>query len=136
MNEIANLLKFKSLRVLAKLKSKKYKNKLERLEKDERFVYDIAVKMLTSYNSILEYSPETDKFYAKNGSNLVKLSTNSIHFINEEHSYSFYYDTNIMENLLKIYYRRKRKTINEYSKQISDKSTVFLKNICVELNKN
>ena len=135
MNVTPGFLRIKYLRALATINAKRHNKHLERLSKDEKYVYEIAVKMLTASTSSLDYSPISGKFYAKNGLNLVEIGTNSVRFVNDEHSYSFYYVTSIMEEFMKIYYRRKQITINEYSNHISSKSAVFLENIYVELNK-
>lgn len=131
-----NALKTKCLRILAKFEQSRKNKTLNKLTEEQAYVYNIARKLLSSSESILESSPKTGIFYVKNGLKLIRFDTASIHFVNGKYSYFFSYDLYLMEELKEIFYRHKEILINHLVSEISVETTGHLKKIYSELEDN
>jgi len=129
-----NRVKMKYLRFLAKMEQKKRKNYLDKLSDEQRYVFNIAKKIISFSDSDLESSPNTGIFYVRNGLKLLKFDDASVHFVNGKFSYLFSYDCYLMDELKEIFYRHKQIRINHLIKEISKETTDNLKTIFSDLN--
>lgn len=129
-----NRVKMKYLRFLAKMEKKKRKNYLDKLSDEQRYVFNIAKKIISFSDSDLESSPNTGIFYVRNGLKLLKFDDASVHFVNGKFSYLFSYDCYLMDELKEIFYRHKQIRINHLIKEISKETTDNLKTIFSDLN--
>lgn len=124
----------KYLRFLASVENAKHKRNIDKLTEEQRYVYNIAKKIVSLSDSVLESSPNTGIFYVKNGLRLLKFDDFSIHFVNGKYSYFFSYNTYFMDELKTVFYRHKQIRINHLVEEVSDETTNHLKNIYSELN--
>jgi len=127
------MFKRKLLRIIASYNKRKFDKKIAELSEEQRFVYDIAERLLASSTSILESHPENDIIYVRNDLKLLKIDALSIHFINGKYSYSFSYDPYLMRELRHIFLRHKSMSINHMIEQVSDETTGHLKKIYEDL---
>jgi hypothetical protein len=124
----------KYLRFLASIENAKHKRSVGKLTEEQKYVYNIAKKIVSLSDSVLESSPNTGIFYVKNGLKLIKFDRFSIHFINGKYSYFFSYNGYFLDELKTIFYRHKQIRINHLVEEISNETTSHLKNIYFELN--
>jgi len=124
----------KYLRFLAKMEQKNRKSHLDKLSEEQKYVFNIAKKLISFSNSDLESSLNTGIFYVKNGLKLLKFDDASVHFVNGKFSYLFSYDCYLMDELKKVFYRHKQIRINHLVKEISKETTDNLKTIFSDLN--
>ena len=130
-----NTIKIKVLRIAANANKKRRERHLSHLNEEQKFVYNIARKLLSNPKSVLESSPRTGLFYVKNELKMVKFDIASIHFINGKYSYYFSYDNFLMEELKSIFYRHKEVLINHLVEEISVETKSHLQKIYDELTK-
>jgi hypothetical protein len=133
-NGTRGVLKVKSLRFLALLNQKKEKKLFNKLTEEQKFVYDISIKLLSYSNSILESSPLTGILYIKNKLKLLIIDSNSIHLVNGKFTFFFNYDEFLINRLKRVFSRHKQIMINNMVKEVSAETTTHLKNIYNELN--
>lgn len=126
-------LKTKILRQIVKFEQRKQKRCLENLTVEQKFVYDIALKLLSLPNSVLESSPKTNVFYVKNKLKLLRFDNTSIHFVNGKYSYFFSYKDTLISALHEIFCRKKELMIKSMVDEISMETTSNLKKIYSEL---
>lgn len=119
--------------MLAKFEHNKLKRHLGKLTEEQRYVYNIARKLLSSNESVLEASPTTGIFYIKNGLKLIRFDFTSIHFVNGKYSYFFSYDLYLIGKLKTIFYRHKEILINHLIAEISTETKSHLKKIYSDL---
>ncbi len=129
------MFKRRLLRIIASYNQKRLEKRLTELSEEQRFVYDIAAKLLASSSSILESHQENDIIYARNDLKLLKIDITSIHFVNGKYSYSFSYDPYLMRELRHIFLRHKSMAINHMIEQVSEETTGHLKKIFADLTK-
>lgn len=129
-----NNLRLRYLRVLAKIAQQKRKVIFNKLTEEQKQVFNIARKLISFPDSVLESSPNTGIFYVKNGLRLLKFDEYSVHFVNGKYSYLFSYNSYLMEELKNIFYRHKQIRINHLIEEVSNETTENLKKIFSELN--
>jgi hypothetical protein len=119
-------LKTKYLRLVAQFHKKKIDNLLSKLTKEQRFVYDIAAKLLSFSESMLEQSLETGIIYIRHDLKLVMIDAGSVHFINGKYFYYFNYDHALIHELKEIYSRHKEIKIKHMVDEIHTETTGHL----------
>jgi hypothetical protein len=127
--------KLRYLRFVARLNSKRRKYSILRLSEEQKLVYDIAAKLLSSSDSMIEMSPNSGIIFAKNASKVIQIDNHSILFTNDKYSYFFTYDSNLITELRNIFYRHKETTLKRILDKISKETTENLKQIYSELSK-
>lgn len=123
------MFKKKILRFLASINQRRVEKHMNLLSDDKKYVYNIAIKLLALSSSELESSPKTEIIYVRNGLKLLKIDLNSIFFVNDngQISHSFSYETCLMRELRRVYYRHKEISIRHMVDEISEATTVRLK---------
>lgn len=107
---------------------------LSKLNNEQKYVYSIAKKLISFNDSTIEFSPNTEIFYIKNGLKLIKFDRASIHLVNGKYSYLFSFPPFLMDELIRIFNRQKQIRIKHLVEEISKETTFNLKNILTELN--
>ncbi len=126
-------LKYKFKRFLVKTKQANHKAHLNKLSTEQKYVFNIAKKLISLTDSRLEFSPNTEIYYIKNDLRLIKFDRASIHFVNGKFSYLFAFDDFLMADLIRIFNRQKQIRINKLVEEISKETTANLENIFAEL---
>jgi len=127
------MLKRAILRIVVKFNKKQLDHYLSKLSIEEKYVYDIASKLISDPNSVLEVSPQTEIIYIKNELKLLKMDFETIHFVNGKYSYSFKYDRHLIGRLRRFFNRHKEISISQLVKEVSNETTEHLKNIYLSL---
>ena len=127
-------LKFKLKRFLVKRILSSRNTYLNKLSDEQRYVYSIAKKLISFNDSIIEFSPNTEVFYVKNGLKLIKFDRASIHLINGKYSHLFTIPGFLMNELIKTFNRQKQIKIRHIIEEVSRETTTNLQNILNELN--
>lgn len=128
------ILKVKLKRFLVKKMLINRNTHLSKLNNEQQYVYSIAKKLISFNDSTIEFSPNTEIFYVKNGLKLIKFDSGSIHLVNGKYSYLFSFPSFLMYELIKTFNRQKQIRIKHLVEEISKETTFNLKNILIELN--